>query len=582
MRKERIVFDYRHYFLRSVVFLYYHLGENGFLILLGVVTGLVTGVGAGAMKLGAARLSEFAPYLREHGWLLPALLLPAAGLAGAFLLGRLLLRRRPATSLSWVIYDLQEKQPEMSWLETFSHIFTSAVTVGLGGSAGLETPSVLTGAAIGSKTGWLCRLSVDKRGTLMVCGTAAGISAVFGSPIAGALFALEVVFPRQARRRLVPILLSSAGAAIIAELIFGSGSMFKVPSAPWPFHSLPYFILLGILCAFVGVYIIQLNYHFGNRLKKAFPNRWVRLGIGCAGLAGLLWLFPILAGDGYNFVQMLFSGADKNHLQSWNHGCNLLLLSLAAVLLKVVGTVFTLECGGDGGIFAPTMFTGAFTGFLLARLVNDFTGLELSEANFVAAGMCGVFTSSLRAPLTGIFLIVEVTGDFMLMIPLMIVSGLSYFTAKFFEPYSVYTKVLGEKHLIEAIPLQQINRHTPVGDAIETDFSAVGAQTPLAELRATGESARITYLPVIDANRKLLGIVMPDRLAAATDPKLTAAALMMEPLLTLSPKDDANKAQISFEIYGLDYLPVIDGGKFIGFVPKTRFEPAPAAGEATA
>ena len=234
MRKERIVFDYRHYFLRSVVFLYYHLGENGFLILLGVVTGLVTGVGAGAMKLGAARLSEFAPYLREHGWLLPALLLPAAGLAGAFLLGRLLLRRRPATSLSWVIYDLQEKQPEMSWLETFSHIFTSAVTVGLGSSAGLETPSVLTGAAIGSKTGWLCRLSVDKRGTLMVCGTAAGISAVFGSPIAGALFALEVVFPRQARRRLVPILLSSAGAAIIAELIFGSGSMFKVPSAPWP------------------------------------------------------------------------------------------------------------------------------------------------------------------------------------------------------------------------------------------------------------------------------------------------------------------------------------------------------------
>ena len=196
--------------------------------------------------------------------------------------------------------------------------------------------------------------------------------------------------------------------------------------------------------------------------------------------------------------------------------------------------------------------------------------------------MCGVFTSSLRAPLTGIFLIVEVTGDFMLMIPLMIVSGLSYFTAKFFEPYSVYTKVLGEKHLIEAIPLQQINRHTPVGDAIETDFSAVGAQTPLAELRATGESAKITYLPVIDANRKLLGIVMPDRLAAATDPKLTAAALMMEPLLTLSPKDDANKAQISFEIYGLDYLPVIDGGKFIGFVPKTRFEPAPAAEEATA
>ena len=132
-----------------------------------------------------------------------------------------------------------------------------------------------------------------------------------------------------------------------AKLIFGSGSMFKVPSAPWPFHSLPYFILLGILCAFVGVYIIQLNYHFGNRLKKAFPNRWVRLGIGCAGLAGLLWLFPILAGDGYNFVQMLFSGADKNHLQSWNHGCNLLLLSLAAVLLKVVGTVFTLECGGE-------------------------------------------------------------------------------------------------------------------------------------------------------------------------------------------------------------------------------------------
>ncbi|MBS1371218.1 MAG: chloride channel protein [Lentisphaeria bacterium] len=576
MHERGILFDYKHYFLRMVVFLYYHLGENGFLILLGVITGLVTGIGAGVMKLGAGSLSGLAPLLRQHGLTAAALLLPAAGLVGAFLLARLLLRKHQATNLSWVIYDLQEQQPEMSWLETFSHIFTSAVTVGLGGSAGLETPSVLTGAAIGSKTGWLCRLSADKRGTLMVCGTAAGISAVFGSPIAGALFALEVVFPRQARRRLVPILLSSAGAAIIAEAIFGSGSMFKVPAAPWPMHSLPHFILLGIVSAFVGVYLIRLNYHFGEWLKKFLPNRWVRLGVGCAGLAGLLCLFPILAGDGYNFVQMLFSGADKNDLQQWNHGWNLLLLSGAVILLKVVATVFTLECGGDGGIFAPTMFTGAFTGLLVARLVTMVTGIQLSDANFVAAGMCGVFTAALRAPLTGIFLIVEITGDFMMMVPLMIVSGLSYFTARFFEPYSVYTKVLGERHLIDAVPLQQINRHMTIAPYLKTGFSRAEPSTSLAELKKLLKSAEIPYLPVLNADSKLLGIVMPDRLGEAADPSLTAKQLMMKPLLTLSPDDDVNKAKVCFEVYGLDYLPVLDHKRFAGFVPKTEFSPAAA------
>ncbi|MDR0933449.1 MAG: chloride channel protein, partial [Victivallales bacterium] len=459
MFAQRIWDCFRRAFLRILVFSYYHLGENGVLILLGVVTGLITGVGVGAMKSIAGYFSELALLLNQYGWSNATFALPAVGLFGAFWVGRLLLRKHHSSNLSWVIYDLQKQHPKMSWQETFSHIFTGAITVGLGGSSGLETPSVLTGGAIGDKTGEFCRLTSEDRNMLMVCGTAAGISAVFGSPIAGVLFALEVVFPRQERRRLVPILLASAGAAIIDRAIFGGNRyMFQVSIGAWTIGSLLYFVVLGVVCAFVGVYTIRVNYRLGEFLKRMFPHRILRLGIGCIGLAGLLALFPILAGDGYKFVQMLFSGVENSALSSWNYSWNILFLASAVVLLKIVATVFTLECGGDGGIFAPTIFIGAFTGFLLARTISAITGIPLSDTNFVLAGMCGVFTAALRAPLTGIFLIVEVTGAFGMTVPLMIVAGFSYFTAIFFEPYSIYTKVLGMRHLLEPTPDERSSR----------------------------------------------------------------------------------------------------------------------------
>lgn len=572
MHQKKLVFYYRYHFLRLVVSLYYHLGEQGFLILLGVVTGLLTGAAAGCMKQSAFSLSQLTPLLQSYGMTPLVWILPAVGLILASLLSMLLLNRHNSLNLGWVIYDLRKQSSSLSWKDTFAHVLTAAITIGLGGSAGLETPSVLTGFAIGGQTGSLCRLSSDKRGTIMVCGSAAGTAAIFSSPIAGALFAMEVVFPQNGRRRLIPILAASVTGAVMGKLIFGGGSMLQMPITSWTLGSLPWYVLLGVISALVGVYLIRVNYHLGRMMMKYLPNRWARLATGCVGLCLLLALFPHLAGNGYHFIQMLLDGSQNELCEAMSSWQGLLSLGLAGIFLKIVATSLTLESGGDGGIFAPTLFVGAFTGFCLVRTANWMLPLDLPEATLIAVGMCGVFTSTLRAPLTGILLIGEMTGDILLMIPLLLVAGVSYFLSAYLDPFSIYTKVLGEHHLISPKTLPKINSNRPVRMVMVKNYTPVHPDTREDELRAMVKTADIPYFPVLDSDSRLLGMVIPQRIRNTRGKTKTASQLMIEPLLTMKPDDDVNEALISFEIYGLDYLAVLDSSRhFLGFVPRSKF-----------
>lgn len=432
------------------------LGEKAFLMFVASVVGLITGAAAVMMRAFVHWLPQIPAWCADHNLGALTVLIPAFGVTIAYGLQLLINGSYIEKSLSPLIYSLSVNRYYRRWRSTFSHIFTAGITVGLGGSAGLEAPIVLTGAAIGSKVGSFLRVIREHRGLLLGCGAAAGIAGIFDSPIAGVLFAAEVLLPTFSVGALIPVLLSAALAVMVSKMVFHSPALFYIMTTNWNSEALGYYVLLAAICGLVGVYMIKVTYSLGGWLKDTF-SQGQRLLFGIFGLSVIIFLFPMLYGEGYVMIQDLFNGNphlvfQKSVLYSLfdNPAYLLLILSAAAIFLKVFAAVLTIQCGGDGGIFAPSLFTGAYLGFVFAKLINLTGFTELQEPNFVAAGMCGVFTAVIRAPMTGIFLVAEITGGHMLLTPLMVVAAISYFTARYFEPHCVYTRVLWEQGLMKS------------------------------------------------------------------------------------------------------------------------------------
>ncbi|MBO5763482.1 MAG: chloride channel protein, partial [Lentisphaeria bacterium] len=486
-----------------------------------------------------------------------------------------------AKSLSPLILALSRRRNNIPVTETFTHIISSALSVGLGGSAGLEAPSVLTGAAFGANTASYFRIDQRHRSLLLGCGAAAAISAIFGSPVAGVLFVAEVLLPEFTGSSLVPMVMSSAVSAVVSRMLMGDHQFFLAINAPWRTDAVPCYVLVGIFCGLVGVYIVKGAYRLSKELKGRFRNPWHRFAAGGSVLAILLFCFPALRGQGYGYIDRLFhsdleglaqqgffSGADA--LPVWA----MLILLVLIILLKLIASVLTVDCGGDGGIFAPSMFMGAVAGFVFARAVN-LTGLiELQEFNFVAVGMCGVFSAVMRAPLTGIFLIAEVTGSYILLVPLMIVSAVSCLTARLFEANSIYRKVLVESNLLSTDRDLSMLRRMSVRLNIIRKYHPLPANAPLESVIAVVERTRDEFFPVLDENGKLQGVVYLTRILAAMLNKeiydhLLVFDLMEMPDCVLSPDDDLSVAMKGFEECNVGLLPVCDKeGVFLGFVGK--------------
>jgi len=571
----------RHNLMRLTAAIYARLGEKGFFIIVGLMVGVLSGVAAALLKYFVDRLATIPGLLRGHGLGLLIFLLPLLGVAAAYLIARWFARKEAyEKSLSSLIHQLSISRPDLPWYKTFSHLLTSGLAVGFGGAAGLEAPIVMTGAAIGANTGRLFRLDRKQKTLLLGCGGAAGISAIFNSPIAGVLFVAEVILPEFSVSALVPVLLASATSAVVTKALHGH-QLFLLVSGGWEMQLLPFYFLLGAVCALVGVYIIKTSYSLSDRLRYWLKTPGIRLLVGGLLLCGMLLLMPVLAGEGYHFVTLLFSGhyAEISALSPLHHNAlppemMIMALGVAALLLKTVATSLTVESGGDGGIFAPSMFVGAFTGFVFAHGLN-LTGLvHLNEPNFIAAGMCGVFTSVMRAPMTGIFLIAEVTGGYILLIPLMIVSAISFFAARYFEPYSVYTKALAERHMLFEDRDHAILQRITVAAILEKQFQPVRNDEPFRRLVDLITTTNHTFFPVVDETNQLLGIA---KLESIRSVLLTQEAyelllvydVMDEPLGILHPNDPLTTAMSHFESFALSYLPVTDAnGKYIGFVSK--------------
>lgn len=579
---------HRRFILRMVRFWQTRWGERSLIVLLAILIGGAAALAAALLHTLVTRLEAFGIWLAgsphdDHGlgWLGILLVLPLAGMLLSFLVQRYLGGPRYAKSLSPLILALNRRRTGIPAVEIVSHMLSSALSVGLGGSAGLEAPSVLTGAAIGSNSAGFLHIDRRHRSLLVGCGSAAAISAIFDSPIAGVLFAAEVLLPEFSVSALIPMIMSSAVATVVSRQIIGDNQFFLAINAPWQANAIPCYFLCGIFCALVGVYVIKAAYFTSAQLKSRFRNPWLRLFAGGSVLCVILLVFPLLRGQGYLYIEKLFTGdmeglAASAPLLGWIPSQSALLVVLVAVviLVKVIASVLTVDSGGDGGIFAPSMFIGAFAGFAFARLVNLTGVIQLQEYNFVAVGMCGVFTAVMRAPLTGIFLIAEVTGGYILLVPLMIVSSVSWFVARFFEPNSIYRKALVENNLLDDDRDRTMLRRLPVRLLLSRDYHVLKLNDPLQKVTGLVERTPEEIFPVLDDSGKLIGVVHLEKiLAVMLNPKvyslLVVFDLMEPPLGIVSPDDDLAWAMANFEKHNLAYLPVCDAsGTFHGFIAK--------------
>ena len=489
--------------------------------------------------------------------------------------------RNYAKSLSPLILMLHRRKFTIPGSDMLTHIFSSALSVGCGGSAGLEAPSVLTGSAMGSNTAGFLHADSRQRLLLIGCGAAAAISACFSSPIGGVLFAVEVLMPSFSVAALVPILMSSAVATVLSRVVSNHFGFNLAITVPWRTNAVPFYFICGLVCALIGVYVIRTAYKLGGTLKSRLRNHWTRLFAGGLLLCILLAVFPILRGQGYAYIEQLFAGnlhalsalspLPAGVMPEW---VILTILIVAAIFVKVIGSVLTVDSGGDGGIFAPSMFIGAFTGFAFARVVNLTGIIQLQEPNFIVVGMCGVFTAVMRAPLTGIFLIAEVTGGYTLLVPLMIVSAVSWFTARHLEPNSIYRKALAENNLLNDDRDQEMLKSLPVRLNMERNFISLAPDDSIRTLRKLVEEGKADIFPVLDEHRHLVGVIRTEKmLHAMLDHTVYDFMLIYDMMETphglLSPDDDLAWAMANFDRYNVKYLPVCStGGKFEGFISR--------------
>ncbi len=330
--------------------------------------------------------------------------------------------------------------------QTYGHILSSSFTIGFGGSAGFEAPIVATGSAIGSNIARFFKISENDRTLLLASGAAAGISAIYNAPVAGVLFAIEVLLVDMSVTAFIPLLLASATAAIVSRILF-QGQLFVLITSQWKLHAIPIYVLLGIIAGLYSVVIIRQSIKI-NELFNRINNKWIRVGIGSVILSILILIFPSLFGEGYFSLQSILNHQSisilNNSLIRINN--NFILIPILVLLfVKIYATGITISAGGNGGIFAPSVFMGGFLGYLISGTIN-LTGLmELNTVNFTVAGMAGVLSGVIKIPLTAVFLIAEITGGYVLLIPLMVVSAISYFISSYFESKSIYTKEIEMK-----------------------------------------------------------------------------------------------------------------------------------------
>lgn len=557
--------------------------EKQLLIIGAVIVGVWAGLTAVLLKVSVHYLQEQIRTWASASTVL-YMIAPAVGILLSLAFVHFVLKGDLQKGTSHVMLSIAKKSSHLPRKETFSHAVTSALTVGFGGSAGLESPIVQTGSAIGSTFASFLPVGFRNRTLLLACGAAAGIATAFNAPIAGVLFALEVLLVDISITAFIPLLIAGATGALCSKIILSENILlFFRHISNFNYHNVPYYIGLGIVCGLISVFYLRIFRKLENFFRHTIKRGWIRFVIGVSLLGGLIVLFPPLLGEGYSSITTLatldpselFMGSPLLEFVT-HHPVRLGLLVLMIGLVKVVAVTCTLSAGGNGGNFAPALLVGACIGFAFSFLIN-VTGLgALPTSNFSLVAMAGLLTGIFHAPLTAIFLIAEITGGYDLIIPLMIVSALSTAVSKFFNPQSLDQAKLEEDGAKVGISKDtHVLSELSVKSFIEQDFVTVSSQFTLRELLSKIANSKRNIFPVLDATGTLVGIIYLENIreimfnASLYDVK-TVADLMQPPVLTVQADDPMNDIMEKFDSSGAWNIAVLKDGKYAGFISKSR------------
>ena len=520
----------------------------------------------------------------SYNWLY--LVLPVVGIYLTSLFVKYVVKDNISHGITRVLYAISTKQSHLKGHNCWSSVLASAITIGFGGSVGAEAPIVLTGSAIGSNLGQLFKMDNKTLMLLVGCGASAAIAGIFKAPIAGLVFTLEVLMVDLSMASLMPILTASVTATCFSYIFMGGNAMFNFQlDSAWSIQRIPPSILLGLFCGLISLYFIRMMTACENVFAQLKQYQYTKLMLGGIILSSLIFLFPSLYGEGYNSINILLQGqteADWNTLLNnslfYGHG-KLLVLYIALVLLtKVFATSATNGGGGCGGTFAPSLFIGGFGGFLFARLWNvNQVGVYIPEKNFTLLGMAGVMAGVMHAPLTGIFLIAEITGGYSLFMPLIIVSIVSVLTISIFEPHSIYAMRLArEGKLITHHTDRSVLTLMSLKSVVDKDFIPVSPDLPLGKLVNVISRSHSSFLPVVDSGGTLLGeidITKIRQIMFRTElyNRFTVKQIMTPVQATLGINDPMEEVMRKFDTKNTNFLPVVDvNQRIIGYISRTR------------
>ena len=564
-----------------------HVSDRMFLLVLAFFVGLFSAVAAFVLhgminQIVALLTGQFS--VTSYNWLY--LVYPVIGIYLTSLFVRYIVKDNISHGITRILYAISSKKSRLKSHNTWSSVIASAITIGFGGSVGAEAPIVLTGSAIGSNLGQLFRLDSKTLMTLVGCGAAGAIAGIFKAPIAGLVFTLEVLMIDLTMASLLPILVSCVTATCFTYILSGNEALFSFHlESDWTVERVPASILLGICCGLVSLYFIRTMNACEDMFARFKDKPYVRLLIGGVILSTLIFLFPSLYGEGYHSINLLLNGkteADWNQIldNSLFYGHHEFLIGYLALVLftKVFATSATNGGGGCGGTFAPSLFIGCFTGFLFSRLWNIHeVGVYVPEKNFALLGMAGVMSGVMHAPLTGIFLIAEITGGYDLFMPLMIVSVFAYLTIIIFEPHSIYGMRLARQGKL-------ITHHTDhavltlmsLDSVIDRDYQGVDPDMELGQIVHKISRSRHNVLPVLDAAGILLGeinIVKIRHVVFRTElyHHFKACQLMANPAAVLDEGTSMTEVMHTFERTHADWLPVLDADRHLkGYISRDR------------
>ena len=512
------------------------------------------------------------------------LLFPAVGLLITIFIIRHFFGGQIERGIAMVLKAIARRDSFIPLKHTYLHVITSSITVGLGGSVGLEAPIVATGAAVGSNLSRISDLNYQERTLLIACGAAAGIAAVFNAPIAGVIFAIEVLLAETVVSYFIPLIISSVAGVLCSKIILNESSLFNFAlKENFDYKNVPYYILLGILAGFVSLYYARMFKATEKRMHQWKLNEYAKAAVGGLLLLGIYFVLPPLFGEGYNSIKLVASGNynsfDDNTtlLSRLNNNWGIIVFTALIFLLKPVAAGITIGSGGNGGNFAPSLFTGAFMGFFFSKLLNSTKWIKIPEGNFSLVGMAGVLSGVMYCPLTAIFLIAEITNGYELFIPLMIVSSISFIIVKMYEPFSMETKKLAmEGQIFTQKKEKNILTSISLDDMLQDNYESISIDKKLKQLVDIIKRSDKNIFAVTDKNGNFAGIIeLNDIKQKLFEPdqfeKVTIKSIMKKPAAILLHHMDMHTVMEKFDITQSWYLPVLDNErKFIGFISKTK------------